>query len=71
MHNFFVVIVANSPAQLVIVHAGLALANTPQQGDRLGVQQLELPVAAHPRNDVGVLVILEQFQQELPELYLT
>ena len=66
--DLLVVVVADGTAELVVVHAGFAFANAPQHGNCLRVEQLELPVAAHPGNDVTVLLVLQQLQQKLPQL---
>ena len=66
--DLLVVVVADGTAELVVVHAGFTFANAPQHGNCLRVEQLELPVAAHPGNDVTVLLVLQQLQQKLPQL---
>ncbi len=71
VHDLLVVVVTDGTAELVVVHVWLAFACPPHHGDGLGVQQLELPVASHPRDDVGVLLVLKELKQKLPELNLT
>lgn len=41
-HNVFVIVVSEGPAELVIIHVGLVLAQSPQPGHLLGIHQLEL-----------------------------
>lgn len=66
VHDLLVVVVADGATQLVVVHVWLAFAHSPHGGDGLGVQEFELSLAAHPRDDVGVGGVLEQLVEELP-----
>jgi hypothetical protein len=66
-----VVVVAEGPGQLLIVHVGLVLASAPQLGHHLRVAQLELPLLPLPVNHLPVVLVREQLQQELPQLDLT
>lgn len=61
------VVVAQRPAEFVIVHVGLVLADPPEPGHLLCLQQLELPVVGGPADDVLVLGLLEQLEEELPQ----
>lgn len=61
------VIVAESTAEFIIVHTGLVLADSPQSGHLLCLQQLELPVVGGPADDVLVLRLLEELEEELPQ----
>ncbi|KAH9406270.1 hypothetical protein TYRP_013878 [Tyrophagus putrescentiae] len=65
-----VVVVAQRPRQLLVVHRRLVLPLAPQLGDRLRVHQLELRLEAGPLDVVAVLGVGEQLQQELPQLNL-
>ena len=49
--DVLVVVVAETPAQFVVVHLGLVLPRAPPAGHLLGVEKLELPVAAGPADD--------------------
>lgn len=69
-HDVLVIVVAQSAAQLVIVHIGLALALTPALGHLVRVSHLELTVGALPGDDAGVVAVRQQLQQELPQLDL-
>uniref|UniRef100_A0A1I8GJU7 Protein kinase domain-containing protein n=1 Tax=Macrostomum lignano TaxID=282301 RepID=A0A1I8GJU7_9PLAT len=70
-HDVLVVIVAQRPAQLVVVHVGLGLALAPASGHLVRVGQLELAVGALPDDAAGVAAVRQQLQQELPQLDLT
>jgi len=64
------VVVPQRPAHRLVVHVRLVLVHAPQAGHRLRVHQLEdalLPV--RPLDEARtVLAILEQLQQELPQV---
>lgn len=62
-----VVVVAQRPAQLVVVHVVLVLAQPPQPRHLLGVLQLELAVLARPGDEVALALVLQQVEQELPQ----
>lgn len=70
LDDVLVVVVAQSPAQLVVVHVVLVLPESPQPGHFLGVDQLKLPLLARPVDDVLVLVTQQELQQELPKCYV-
>ena len=70
IHDLLIVIIPDRPTEFIVVHVGLAFPHAPHDRDGLGVKQFELPVVAYPRDDVGVLVVLEKFVEELPELDL-
>lgn len=61
------VVVAQRPAEFIIVHAGLVLADPPEPGHLLCLQQLELAVVGGPADDILVLGLLEQLEEELPQ----
>lgn len=69
-HDVLVVVVAQSTAQLVIVHVGLALALAPALRHLVWVSHLELAVGALPGDDPGIVAVGQQLQQELPQLDL-
>ncbi len=69
-HDVLVIVVAQSAAQLVVVHVGLALALAPALGHLVWVGHLELAVGAFPGDDAGVVAVGQQLQQELPQLDL-
>ena len=69
-HDVLVIVVAESAAQLVVVHVGLALALAPALGHLVRVGHLELSVGALPGDDAGVVAVGQQLQQELPQLDL-
>lgn len=58
------------PAQLVIIHLGLALADTPEPGHLIRVLDDEFPVVPLPGDDTLVLLLLQQFQDKVPQLDL-
>lgn len=64
---YFVIVVAQGSAQLVIVHVGLVLAQPPELGHFLGLKQLELAVVGRPADEMFVTLVKQQLQQELPE----
>ena len=64
-------LVPQRPAQLVVVHLGLALACPPQTGHLVGVLDDKLPVVALPGDDVVVLLLPQQLQDEVPQLDLS
>lgn len=60
-----------SPAQLVVVHLGLAFPPAPQPGHFIRVLDDKLPVfALLPGDHVPELLLLQQLQDEVPELDL-
>lgn len=66
LDDVLVVVIAQSSAQLVVVHVLLVFTESPQTCDLLCVDQLELALLAGPVDDVLVLVVEEQLQKELP-----
>ena len=65
-HDVLVVVVAEGPAELVIVHVGLALALAPAPRHLVRVGEFELAVAALPGDAAGVGAVSQQLQQKLP-----
>lgn len=63
-----VVIVAQGARQFVVVHVVLVLAEAPQLGHLLGVDELELALVVGPGDDLLVLLrVHQQLEQELPQ----
>lgn len=61
------IIVSESTAEFIIVHTGLVLADSPESGHLLCLQQFELPVVGGPTDDILVLRLLEELEEELPQ----
>lgn len=70
-HDVLVIVVAQRPAQLVIVHVGLALALAPTSRHFIGIRHLELTVGPLPGDAAGIVAVREQLQEKLPQLDLT
>lgn len=49
--NVFVVVVAQAPTKLLVVHLGLVLAHAPAPSHFIGIGQLELPAIARPTDE--------------------
>lgn len=64
------VVIPERPAHRLIVHVGLVLVHPPQSRNRLAVHQLEYALfTVAPFDKLGTaLRILEQFEEELPEV---
>lgn len=69
-HDVFVVVVAQCPAQFVVVHVGFAFALSPAPSHLVRVDELELAVGALPGDAWHVGAVREELQQELPQLNL-
>lgn len=69
-HNVLIVVVSEGPAQLVIIHVGLAFPLPPAPGHLIGVRHFELPVGPLPGDAAGVGAVREELQEELPQLDL-
>jgi hypothetical protein len=59
-----------SPAQLVIVHLGFALADPPEASHFIRVLDDKLPVVPLPSDDALVLLFPKQLQDKVPQLDL-
>jgi hypothetical protein len=70
-HDVLVVVVAQSAAQLVVVHVGLALALAPPPRHLVRIDELELAVGALPADDARIVGVRQQLEQKLPQLNLT
>lgn len=68
LHDALLVVVAQRAAQLVVVHGGPVLLQTPAPGHLLGLDQLELEATARPRDARGRSGIVQHGHQELPQL---
>lgn len=69
-HDVLVVVVAQRPAQLVVVHVGFAFALPPAPSHLVRVDELELAVGSLPGDARHVGAVGEELQQELPQLDL-
>lgn len=58
-HNVFIIVVSEGPAQLVIIHVGLAFPLSPAPGHLIGVRHFELPVGPLPGDTAGVGAVRE------------
>lgn len=70
-HDVLVVVVAQRPAQLVVVHVGFALALPPTPSHLVRVDELKLAIGALPGDARHVGAVGEELKQELPQLNLT
>lgn len=68
VYDIFVVVIAESPAELFIVHLGFIFANAPAPGHLIRVGELELPAVTGPADEMLTGLVCEEFQQELPQL---
>lgn len=53
-HNVFIVVISEGPAQLVVIHVGLALPLSPAPGHLIGVRHFELPIGPLPGDTAGI-----------------
>lgn len=65
--TYLVVVVAQGSAQFVVVHVGLILAQPPEFGNLLRLEQLELAVVRRPADEMFVTLVQQQLQKELPK----
>ena len=65
--RYLLIVVAQGPAQFVIVHVGLVLASAPKLGHLFGLQQLELALLVGPADELLLTPVQEKLQQELPQ----
>lgn len=63
--------VPECPAELIVVHVGFGLALTPAARHLVRVRQLELAVRALPWDAGRIALVVQQLQEELPQLYLS
>ena len=60
--DVLVVVVAQSPRQLLVVHLGFVLADAPATGHLVGVAEFELPAVAGPRYEILARLVRQQLQ---------
>ncbi len=68
IHDPLAVVIAKSPAKLVVVHTRLVLASAPELGDLLGLEDAELVPVARPVDHVLLVGGEEEVEKKLPEL---
>lgn len=68
MDDIFVVVVSQTTTQLLIIHLGFVLANSPSTRHLVRVGEFELPAVASPRYETLARFVCQQLQQELPQL---
>ena len=66
--DVFVVVVAETATEFLVVHLGLVLADAPTARHLVRVGEFELPAVAGPRDKVLATLVGQQFQKELPQL---
>ena len=66
--DVLVVIISERAGQLLVVHLGLVLPNSPPPGHLVRIGHLELPAVAGPDDEVLARLVRQQLQQELPQL---
>lgn len=66
--DVLVVVIAQTAAQLLIVHLGLVLPLSPPAGHLIGVSKLKLPSVPSPADERLAGFVREQFQEKLPQL---
>lgn len=69
-HDVLVVIIAQRPAQLVVVHVGFAFTLSPTPSHLVRIDEFELAVGALPGDARHVGAVREELQEELPQLNL-
>lgn len=67
LNDILVVVVPKGAGELVVVHVGLVLPETPEPRHLLGIEQLELPLGVGPSDYILVLVTQQELQKELPK----
>lgn len=71
MKDPLVVIVSEGPAQLVIIHLWFALPAAPEAGHLIWILDDKFPVLSLlPGDDMAELFLLQQLQDEVPQLDL-
>lgn len=64
---YLVVVVAQGSAQLVVIHVGFVLAESPQFGHFFCLEELEFTIVGRPADQMLVFLVQQQLQQELPQ----
>lgn len=67
LDDVLVVVVSQRPAQLVVVHVCLVLAETPQLGHFFRLEEFELAIVGRPADEVLMFLVQQQMQEELPQ----
>lgn len=65
-HDVFVVVIAQSSAQFVIVHVRFTLALPPPSGHLVRVYQFKLSIGALPADAGHIGAVRQQLQKKLP-----
>ena len=68
MDDVLIVIVSETSRQLLVIHLGFILPESPASRHLVRVGQLELPAVAGPGDEVLAGFVGEELQQELPQL---
>ena len=68
VNDVLVVVVSQTPGQLLIVHLGQVLSHPPPPRNLVWVAQLELPPVPGPRDEGVRLSVRQQLEEELPQL---
>ena len=68
MDDVLIVIVSETSRQLLVIHLGFILPESPASRHLVRVGQLELPAVAGPGDEGVRLPVRQQLEQELPEL---
>ena len=66
--NVLVIIISQSPGQLLVIHLGLVFPHAPPPGHLVRVGHLELPAVPGPGDEALTRLVCEELQQELPQL---
>ena len=68
MDDVLIVIVSETSRQLLVIHLGFILPESPPSRHLVRVGQFELPAVAGPGDEVLAGLVGEELQQELPQL---
>lgn len=68
VNDVLVVVVAQTPAQLLIVHLRFVLADAPALRHLVRVGQFELPTVSRPGDEVLTRFVRQLLQEKLPQL---
>lgn len=66
--DVLIVVVAQTAAQLLVVHLRFVLANAPSLGHLIRVGQFELPTVSRPGDEMLTRLVRQLFQEKLPQL---
>lgn len=70
LDDILVVVIAQSTAELVVIHVGFVLPHTPHSGHLFGILQLEFAIESRPRDEMLLAFVHQEFQEELPQGYV-